>query len=189
MPAAHVASASPRQDVPEPGQPTALLQSAPPRRKQRATLQSREQSRAGLLHPGASRPPRAVVQPIPTLARPHRHRSRPPRAPRLQSTTPSQSTVPADSVFALSALFAGIHTIDYSRGIRTIRAVFASTREVFARYSYGHIRTCSRLGRQPVATLFATIFATIHGPETSGEREVASVNICERVIEDTTTSP
>ena len=84
MPAAHVASASPRQDVPEPGQPTALLQSAPPRRKQRATLQSREQSRAGLLHPGASRPPRAVVQPIPTLARPHPHRSRPPRTPRLQ---------------------------------------------------------------------------------------------------------
>ena len=94
MPAAHVASASPRQDVPEPGQPTALLQSAPPRRKQRATLQSREQSRAGLLHPGASRPPRAVVQPIPTLARPHPHRSRPPWAPRLQSTAPSQSTVP-----------------------------------------------------------------------------------------------
>ena len=31
-------------------------------------FQSREQSRAGLLHPGASRPPRAVVQPLPGAA-------------------------------------------------------------------------------------------------------------------------
>ena len=41
MPAAHGASVPPwHEDVLEPGQPTALLQLAPPRRKQRATLQS-----------------------------------------------------------------------------------------------------------------------------------------------------
>ena len=65
----------------------------------------------------------------------------------------------------------------YSRGIRTIRAVFASIRAVFARYSRS-IRAHSHMFA-PRSPIGRTLFATIH----NHSRRVASVNICECVIE------
>ena len=65
----------------------------------------------------------------------------------------------------------------YSQGIRTIRAVFASIRAVFARYSRS-IRAHSHMFA-PRSPIGRTLFATIH----NHSRRVASVNICECVIE------
>ena len=71
----------------------------------------------------------------------------------------------------------------YSRGIRTIRAVFASIRAVFARYSRS-IRAHSHMFA-PRSPIGRTLFATIH----NHSRRVASVNICECVIEPPSLSP
>ena len=70
----------------------------------------------------------------------------------------------SDSVRTICAIRRYSH---YSRGIRTIRTVFARYSQVFAQYSRGirtvfaHIRTCSHLGRTSVA-LYSQLFATIH---------------------------